>query len=129
MRCPSPSSWVSWRRRRIPPPLLLGFEGFTVPALPRSSTNRNGKLLCPVRVVRWTSPPHIVRNVSSCSSPQDVARRRFRRTQSPSGSGRQYLGRTSFQGDPYRGLLREPGRPGVLLRLFFLRRTSLSPRC
>ena len=27
-------------------------EGFTVPALPNSSTNRNGKLLCPVRVVR-----------------------------------------------------------------------------
>ena len=28
------------------------FEGFTVPTLPNSSTNRNGKLLCPVRVVR-----------------------------------------------------------------------------
>ena len=28
------------------------FEGFTVPALPNSSTNRNGRLLCPVRVVR-----------------------------------------------------------------------------
>ena len=28
------------------------FEGFTVLALPYSSTNRNGRLLCPVRVVR-----------------------------------------------------------------------------
>ena len=28
------------------------FEGFTVPALPNLSTNRNGKLLCPVRAVR-----------------------------------------------------------------------------
>ena len=28
------------------------FEGFTVPALPNSSTNRNGRVLCPVRAVR-----------------------------------------------------------------------------
>ena len=28
------------------------FEGFTVPALPNSSTNRNGRLSCPVRAVR-----------------------------------------------------------------------------
>ena len=28
------------------------FEGFTVPALPKTSTNRNGRLLCPVQVVR-----------------------------------------------------------------------------
>ena len=28
------------------------FEGFTVPALPNSSTNRNGRLLRPVRAVR-----------------------------------------------------------------------------
>ena len=28
------------------------FEGFTVPALPKASTNRNGRLLCPVRAVR-----------------------------------------------------------------------------
>ena len=37
--CPPPS----WRRRRTP---LLRFEGFTVPALPNSRTNRNGSLLC-----------------------------------------------------------------------------------
>ena len=28
------------------------FEGFTVPALPNSSTNRNGRLLCPMQAVR-----------------------------------------------------------------------------
>ena len=28
------------------------FEGFTVPALPNASTNRDGRLLCPVQVVR-----------------------------------------------------------------------------
>ena len=28
------------------------FEGFTVPSLPNESTNRNGRLLCPVRAVR-----------------------------------------------------------------------------
>ena len=31
----------------------LRFEGFTVLALPNSSTNRNWRLLCPVRAVRW----------------------------------------------------------------------------
>ena len=30
----------------------LWFEGFTVPALPNVSMNRNGRLLCPMRVVR-----------------------------------------------------------------------------
>ena len=38
------------------------FEGFTVPALPNSSTNRNRRLLCPVRAVRCyldhTTPHH-----------------------------------------------------------------------
>ena len=28
------------------------FEGFTVPALPNASTNRNGRMLCPVLAVR-----------------------------------------------------------------------------
>ena len=28
------------------------FEGFTVPALPNSSTNHNGRLVCPVRAIR-----------------------------------------------------------------------------
>ena len=29
------------------------FEGFTVPALPNASTNHNGRLLCPVRAVKY----------------------------------------------------------------------------
>ena len=84
-------------------------------------------VLCGRSGVTWTAPPHIVHDVSSCSSPQDVARRRLPRTRSPSGSGRRYLGRTSFRGGPYRGLLLEPGRPEVSLRPFFLRTTSPSP--
>ena len=35
-----------------PPSSVPRFEDFTVPALPNSSTNRNGRLLCPVRAVR-----------------------------------------------------------------------------
>ena len=76
--------------------------------------------------VTWTVLLHIVLDVSSCSSPQDIARRRSRRTRSPSGSGRRYLGRTSSQEGPFRTLLRGPGRPEVSLRLFCSRRTSLT---
>ena len=83
------------------------FEGFTMPALPNTSTNRNGRPLCQCELssVTWTVLLHIVRNVSGCSSPQDVARRRLSRTRSPSGSGRRYLGRTSSRGDLSRILL------------------------
>ena len=35
-----------------PSSLAPRFEGFSVPALPNASNNRNGRLLCPVRVVR-----------------------------------------------------------------------------
>ena len=56
--------------------------------------------------VTWTARPHIVCDVSCCSSLQVVARRRLPRTRSPSGSGRRYLRCTRFRGDPYRGLLR-----------------------
>ena len=35
-----------------PSSLAPRFEGFTVPALPNARNNRNGRLLCPVRVVR-----------------------------------------------------------------------------
>ena len=61
------------------------FEGFTVPALPNARGNCNGRLLCPALL-------HIALDVSGCSSPQDVARRRSPRTWSPPGSGRRYLG-------------------------------------
>ena len=35
-----------------PPSLAPRFEGFSVPALPNARNNRNGRLLCPVQVVR-----------------------------------------------------------------------------
>ena len=108
------------------------FEGFTVLALPNTSINRNGRLLCPVRVVRCYldhTAAHHLRCERLCSSPQDVARRRSPRTRSPSGSGRRYLGRTSSRGDPFRILLRELGRPRVSLHLFSSRRALLSTRC
>ena len=43
---------------------ILGFEGFCVPALPKSSTNPNSRLLCPVRAVRCylaRTAPHRLR--------------------------------------------------------------------
>ena len=61
------------------------FENFTVPALPKSSSSPNGRLLCPVRAVKRYLD-RITRDASSCSSPQDTPRRRFLRTPSPSGS-------------------------------------------
>ena len=65
------------------------FEGFTVPALPNSSTNRSGDcyILCGRSGVTWTALLHIIRDVSGCLSPWDVAWR-SPRTLSPSGSGR-----------------------------------------
>ena len=93
--------------------------------------NGIGRLLGPVgrSGFTWPSRPHIVCDVSCCSSLLDVAWRSSGFPRSPSGSGRRYLGRAGFRGDPYRVLLREPGRPWVSLRLFFRWRTSLSPRC
>ena len=85
-------------------------------------------VLCGRLSVTLTALLHIVRVVSGCLSPQGVARR-YRRPQSPSGSGRQYHVPTS---SPIRKSLFLPlelGRLVVLLRLFFSRRTSLSTRC
>ena len=79
--------------------------------------------------VTWTALLHIARDVSGYLSPQDVARRRSPRTRSPSGSGRPYLGLTSSRGGPFWTPLRELVRPGLSLRLFYSRRTSLSTRC
>ena len=63
------------------------FENFTVPALPKSSSSPNGRLVCPVRAVKRYLD-RIARDASGCSSPQDTPRRRFLRTPSPSGSVR-----------------------------------------
>ena len=107
------------------------FEDFTVPALPNAATNckRDCHVPCRRSGVTWTVLLHIVLDVSGCSSPQNVARRRSLRTRSPSGSRRQYLGHTSSQGDPFRIFLRELGKPVVSLRLFCSRKTSLLTRC
>ena len=69
------------------------FEGFSVLALPNSSTNRKEDCyaLCPLSGVTWTVWSVlllITRDVSGCSSPQVMARGRLQRTWSPSGSGR-----------------------------------------
>ena len=79
--------------------------------------------------VTLTALLHIVRVVSGCLSPQGVARRRYRRPLSPSGSGRQYHVPTSSRVRNSLFLPLELGRLVVLLRLFFSRRTSLSTRC
>ena len=114
-----------------PSSLAPRLEGFSVPALPNTRKNRNGRLLCPVRAacVTLTVLLHIVRVVSGCLSPQGVARRRYRRPLSPSGSGRQYHELTSSRVWNSLFLPLVLGRLVVLLRLFFLRRTSLSTRC
>ena len=73
------------------------FEGFTVPALPNRVQIAMGDcyVLYGRSGVILTALLHIVRDVSGCLSPQDVARRRSPRIRSPFGSGRRYLGRTS----------------------------------
>ena len=76
------------------------FERFTVPACQTRAKIAMGDCYVPCgrSGVTWTELLHITRDVSGCSSPQDVARRRSLRTRSPSGSGRRYLGRTSSWG-------------------------------
>ena len=84
-----------------PSSLAPQFEGFSVPALPNARNNRNGRLLCAVcgrSGITSTARLHIVRSVSGCLSPQGVARRRYRRPLSPSGSGRRYHVLTSSPG-------------------------------
>ena len=47
-------TFVAWfvTKTQDPSSSAPRFEGFTVPVLPNASTNRNERLLCPVRVVR-----------------------------------------------------------------------------
>ena len=74
-----------------PSSLAPRFEGFTVPALPNARNNCNERLLCPARAVRrYLDHTAAHRVVSGCLSPQGVARRRYRRPLSHSGSRRQY---------------------------------------
>ena len=80
---------------------------------------------------RFTSTAllHIVHDVSGCLSPQGVARRRFRRPRSPSGSGRRYHALTSSLGLHCLCLPPELERLVVSLRQFFFERILLSTRC
>ena len=130
VRFPFLSSTGFVAKTQDPSSLAPRFEGFTVPALPNTRNNRNGRL-CPVRAVRH----YLDRTAAHCPrcerflSPQGIARRRYRRPLSPSGSGRQYHGPTSSRVRNGLFLPLELVRLVVLLRLFFSRRTFLSTRC
>ena len=90
-----------------PPPLLLSLRDLLYRPYQTRAQIAMGDCYVPCgrSGVTWTVLLHITHNVSGCSSPQDVARRRSQRTQSPSGSGRQYLGHTSSRGGPFQILL------------------------
>ena len=131
VRCHFLSSRASWQRLRIPLPLLLGLRALLYQPYQTREIIAMGDcyVLCGRSGVTLTALLHIVSVVSGCLSPQGVARRRYRRPLSPSGSGRQYNVPMS---SPVRNSLFLPlelGRRVVLLRLFFSRRTSLSTRC
>ena len=83
-----------------PSSLAPRFEGFTVPAYQTRERIAMGDycVLCGQSRFTSTALLHIVHDVSGCLSPQGVARRRFRRPRSPSGSGRRYHALTSSLG-------------------------------
>ena len=131
VRCPSLMSRVSWLRLRIPLPLLLSLRAFQYRPYQTREIIAMGDccVLCGRSGVTLTALLHIFRYVIGCSSPQGVARRRYRRPLSPSGSGRRYHALTSSLERHFPCLPPELVRRVVLLRLFFLRRTLLSTRC
>ena len=131
VRCPFLLSRVSWQRLRIPLPLLLGLRAFLYRPYQTREIIAMGDcyVLCGQSGVTLTALLHIVHDVNGYLSPQGVARRRFRRPRSPSGSGRRYHALTSSLGQHCLCLPPELVRRVVSLRLFFLRRTLLSTRC
>ena len=131
LRFPFLSSRASWQRLRIPLLLLLGSRAFLYRPYQTREIIAMGDcyVLCGRSGVTLTALLHIVRSVSGFLSPQGVARRRYRRPLSPSGSGRQYHVPTSSRVRNSLFLPLELGRLVVLIRLFFSRRTSLSTRC
>ena len=114
-----------------PSSLAPRFEGFSVPALTNARKNRNGDycVLCGQSRFTSTALLHIAHDVSGCLSLQGVARRRFRRPRSPSGSGRRYHALTSSLGLHCLCLPPELVRRVVSLRQFFSERILLSTRC
>ena len=131
LRFPFLSYRASWQRLWIPLPLLLGLKALLYRPYQTRKIIAMGDcyVLCGRPGVTLTALLLIVRVVSGCLSPQGIARRRYRRPLSPSGSGRQYHVPTSSRIRNSLFLPLELGRLVVLLRLFFSRRTSLSTRC
>ena len=129
LRFPFLSSRASWQRIRIPLPLLLGLRALLYrPYQTREIIAMGDYVLCGRSGVTLTALLHIVRFVSSCLSQQGIARRRYRRPLSPSGSGRLYHVLTSFRVRNSLFLPLALVRHVVSLSLFS-RRTSLSTRC
>ena len=131
LRFPFLSSRASWQRLGIPLPLLLGLRALLYRPYQTREIIAMGDcyVLCGRSGVTLTALLHMVRVVSGCLSSQGVARRRYRRPLSPSGSGRQYHVPTSSRVRKSLFLPLELRRLVVFLRLFFSRRTSLSTRC
>ena len=92
VRFPLLLSLVLWPRLRIPLPLLLGLRAFQYRPYQTRERIVMGDycVLCGQSRFTSTALLHIVHDVSGCLSLQGVARRRFRRPRSPSGSGRRY---------------------------------------
>ena len=97
MRYPFLSSRASWQRLRIPLPLILGLRAFQYRPYQMQEIIAMGDcyVLCGRSGVTLTVLLHIVHDVNGYLSPQGVARRRYRRPLSPSGSGRRYRVLTS----------------------------------
>ena len=121
LRFPFLSSRASWQRLRIPLPLFLGLRALLYRPYQTREIIAMGNcyVLCGRSGVTSTARLHIVCSVSGCLSPQGVARRRYRRPLSPSGSRRQYHMLTSFR--VWNSLFLPLGlvRHVVSLRLFF----------
>ena len=131
VRFPLLLSRVSWPRLRIPLPLLLGLRALQYRPYQTRERFAMGDycVLCGQSRFTSTALLHIVLDVSGCLSPQGVARRRFRRPRSPSGSGRRYHALTSSLGLHCLCLPPELERRVVSLRQFFFERILLSTRC
>ena len=131
LRFPFLSSRASWQRLRIPLPLLLGLRALLYRPYQTREIIAMGDcyVLCGQSGVTWIVLLHIVFSVSGCLSPQGIARWRFQRPLSPSGSGRQYHVLTSSLARNSLFLPLELVRLMVLLCLFFSRRIVLSTKC
>ena len=131
VRFPLLLSRVSWPRLRIPLPLLLGLKALQYRPYQTRERIAMGDycVLCGQSRFTSTALLHIVLDVSGCLSPQGVARRRFRRPRSPSGSGSRYHALTSSLGLHCLCLPPELERRVVSLRQFFFERILLSTRC